>query len=104
MNDELIEALAAVTAPRWKLLTTEMSWVYRRMKLGAVGEVPPSGEHHFTKLPSEQEWAKIRKAVTTKRKNDRGKQARALAKAQSERKREKQREYMRSYRARQQAL
>lgn len=104
MKDELIEALAAMTQRGWKVLTTEMSWVYRRMKLGVPVEVPPMGVPHFNKLPSEQEWVELRDAVTAKRESNRRKQAKVLVMAKRERKRDYMRDYMRVHRAKHKAL
>lgn len=93
-NDIIAARLALLSKRDLRQLTSEMAWTYRRRRIDA----PYTLTHHILthvgkELPSEVDWAAIRKLVIALRTK-----ARIQAKAEkAERQRIKRQRYMRVY-------
>lgn len=94
---DLLTALAAEPEASWRTLTMAMSWKFRAPDDGRI--VPPRliALGVSAKI-TEADWAKLRKRVTTKRRNDAFAAKRRGDKERLENKRAYMRNYMRARR------
>lgn len=96
-----LEVLVELPAREWHDITTKMAWHYRTGVHRAHSKVLAA---YKGKLPTKDEWDRIRKTVTAKRKADLAKEARYEKAERLTRKRARMASYMRRYRAQQKEL
>lgn len=93
-----IDVLVELSPAEWHGITTTMAWHYRT----GVHRVHPKVRGAFKgQAPSKDEWDRIRKSVTAKRKADLAREARYVKAEQRDRRRVRMATYMRKYRAQQ---
>lgn len=96
-----IDLLVEMPARDWHDVTVTMAWHYRT---GVHRPHPKVLAAYRGRLPAKDEWDRIRKAVTSKRKADISREARYVKAEQRDRRRARMATYMRKYRARQKEI
>lgn len=96
----MVDRLAALDPDAWKHATLCMSWLRRRGTMSIFGEYPLTVRKHAPHVLTEEQWDKIRRLVTARRKAMASKGRRETKALHEEMRRVYRRDYMRDYRHR----